>query len=892
MNHPFNIDLMPIPLDSFNVIIRIDWLTKYHGVIIYDEKIVRVPFEREMLIFQGDGNNQREESRLNIISCTKAQKYFSKGFDVFLAYITMKEAKDKSERKRLEDMPIVRDFPEVFPEDLPGIPPARQVEFQIDLVPGAAPVAQAPYRLEPINDLLDQIQGSSIYSKIEIRSGYHQLRVREEDIPKTAFRTRYGHYEFQVTPFGLTNASAVFMDLMNRVCKLYFNTFMIVFIEDILIYSKNKEEHERHLKLILELLKKEELYAKFSKCEIWIPKVQFLEHVKDRKGIYVDPAMIESIIDWASPKNPIETLLIRDKVYRISDHKSLQHILDQKELNMRQRRWLELLSDYDCEIRYHPGKVDVVADALSKKERIKPLRVRALVMTIGLNLPKQILEAQIEALKPENLTAEDVGEIPGWKWEKITMDFVTKLHRTKNGYDTIWVIIDHLTKSAHFLPMRETDLMEKLMKLYMKEKVIHKALRSRLDMSMAYHPQTDGQSKRTIQTLEDMLRACVLDFRKVWDRHLPLVEFSYNNSYYTSIKVVPFEALYGRKCRSPVCWAKVGDAYLIGPAIIHETTEKIIQIKSRIQDARDRQKSYANIRHKPLEFQVGDKVMLKVSPWKWIVHFDKRGKLNPRYVGPFKVTERVGTVSYKLVPQQLSRVHNTFYVSNLKKCLSDESLGIPLRELHVDDKLHFVEEPVEVMDREIKQLKRSRIPISKVRWNSKRCPEFTWERKDQFKQKLAMSPDNAPSVITYTSISSNSDGPSWGIPLMNVGEHPKRDLYEEVAQQGHALPLSPAYVPDHMELDEHVPAEDEDEDSKEDPKEDHTDYPADGGDGDDEPFDDDDDDDTDDKDEEPTEDRDDDEEEEEHLALTESSVVPVVDLIPSAGDTEAFENDE
>ncbi|GJT04355.1 putative reverse transcriptase domain-containing protein [Tanacetum coccineum] len=289
------------------------------------------------------------------------------------------------------------------------------------------------------------------------------------------------------------------------------------------------------------------------------------------------------------------------------------------------------------------------------------------------------------------------------------MDFVTKLPKTTNGYDTIWVIVDRLTKSAHFLPMRENDPMEKLMKLYMKFtslfwQALHKALGTRLDMSTAYHPETDGQSERTIQTLEDMLRACVLDFGKNWDRHLP------------------------------VDHAEVGDAQLTGPAIIHETTEKIVQIKNRIQAARDRQKSYANIRRKPMVFQVGDKVMLKVSPWKGVVRFGKQGKLNPRYVGPFKVIERVRTVAYKLeLPQQLSRVHNTFHVSNLKKCLSDESLVIPLEELRVDDKLHFVEEPVEVMDREIKQLKRSRIPIIKVRWNSKRGPEFTWEREDQFK---------------------------------------------------------------------------------------------------------------------------------------------------------------
>ncbi|GJQ92753.1 putative reverse transcriptase domain-containing protein [Tanacetum coccineum] len=386
------------------------------------------------------------------------------------------------------------------------------------------------YPLPRIDDLFDQLQGSSVYSKIDLRSGYHQLRVREEDIPKTAFRTRYGHYKFQVMPFGLTNAPAVFMDLMNRVCKPYLDKFVIVFIDDILIYSKNKKEHEEHLKLILELLKKEELYAKFSKCEFWIPKVQFLGHVIDSEGIHVDPAKIESIKDWTSPKSPTEirqflglagyyrrfiegfskiakpmtkltqkkvkfewgdkqeaafqllkqklcsapilalpegsedfiaycdaskkglgaVLMQREKVISyasrqlkiheknytthdlelgavvfalkiwrhylygtkctvFTDHKSLQHILDQKELNMRQRRWLELLSDYDCDIRYHPGKANVVADALSRKEREPPLRVRALVMTISLDLPKQILNAQTEARKPENIKSEDVG---------------------------------------------------------------------------------------------------------------------------------------------------------------------------------------------------------------------------------------------------------------------------------------------------------------------------------------------------------------------------------------------------------------------------------------------------------------------------------------------------
>ncbi|GJZ71181.1 putative reverse transcriptase domain-containing protein [Tanacetum coccineum] len=232
------------------------------------------------------------------------------------------------------------------------------------------------------------------------------------------------------------------------------------------------------------------------------------------------------------------------------------------------------------------------------------------------------------------------------------------------------------------------------------------------------------------------MRACAIDFGKGWVNHLPLVEFSYNNSYHASIKAAPFEALYGRKCRSPVCWTEVGEAQILGPELIQETTEKIIQIKQRMQAARDRQKSYADLKRKPMEFQVGDKVMLKVSPWKGVVRFGKRGKLNPRYVGPFKVLEKVGEVAYKLeLPEELSRVHNTFHVSNLKKCHADEPLAVPLDGLHLDDKLHFVEEPLEIVGREVKRLKRSRIPLVKVRWNSKIGPEFTWERENQFEKK-------------------------------------------------------------------------------------------------------------------------------------------------------------
>ncbi|GKC69573.1 putative reverse transcriptase domain-containing protein [Tanacetum coccineum] len=246
-----------------------------------------------------------------------------------------------------------------------------------------------------------------------------------------------------------------------------------------------------------------------------------------------------------------------------------------------------------------------------------------------------------------------------------------------------------------------------------------------------------------------MLRACIIDFGKGWERHLPLVELSYNNSYHASIKAAPFGALYGRSADHLFIGPKLEMFNLQDQKIIHETTEKILQIRQRLQAVRDRQRSYANIRRKPLEFQVGDRVMLKVSPRKGIIRFGKRGKLNPWYIRPFKILKRVGPVAYKLeLPEELSNLHSTFHVSNLKKCLSDKSIIIPMKELRLDDKLNFVEEPVEIMDREIKQLRQSRIPIVKVRWNSKRGPEFTWEREDDIRAKY-------PHLFSSISLESN-----------------------------------------------------------------------------------------------------------------------------------------
>nr|GEU29074.1 reverse transcriptase domain-containing protein [Tanacetum cinerariifolium] len=748
------IDIEPIKVNhSYEVELadgRID------AIIVCRKKEVHVPFKKRTLVVKGDDC----VSRLKVLSCMKVKKVRPSS-SPWGAPVLFVKKKDGSFRmcidyRELNKLTIKNRYP-----------------------------------LPRIDDLFYQLQGSSVYLKIDLRSGYHQIRVREKDISITAFRIRYGQYEFQVMPFRLTNAPAVFMDLMNRVCKSFLDKLVIVFIDDILIYSKNKEEHEEHLRIILELLQKEKLYAKFSKCEFWLDSVKFLGHVINSQGVHVDPSKVEAIKNWTAPKTPTEVRqflglagyyrrfiegfslianllikltqknktyewdeeeeeafqLLKDKlcsapilalpegsedfvVYYDASLKGYRVVLMQRE----KRRWIELLSDYDCEIRYHPGKANVIADALSRKEREKPLRKEDLG-----RMQKQIFEirsngiryhdkriwlplygglrdlimheshkskysihpgstkmyqdlrklywwpnmkvdtatyvsqcltcakVKAEHLKPSGLLQQP--EIPEWKWENVTMDFVTRLPRTPSGYDSIWVTVDRLTKSAHFLPKKKTDSIEKLAELYLKEIVcrngipmsvisdrdslftsrfwvsLQKALGTQLDLSTAYHPETDGQSERTIQMLEDMLR-----------------------------------------CRSPIYWSEVGESQLTGPELVRETTKKIVQIKNCLLTARSRQKSYVDLKRRLTEFKVGDKVMLKVSPWRGVIRFGKHGRLSPRFIGPFKVIERIGPVAYKLeLPDKLRGIHDTFHVSNIKRCFVNDDVVIPLDEVQLDD---------------------------------------------------------------------------------------------------------------------------------------------------------------------------------------------------------------
>ncbi|GJY83090.1 putative reverse transcriptase domain-containing protein [Tanacetum coccineum] len=483
-----------------------DWLVEHDAIIVCGKKVVHVPYGNKTLIVVGD----KGASRLKVISCIKARKYIERGCHLFLAHVTEKESKEK----RTEDVPMIRDFPEVFPDDLSGLPPPRQVEFRIDLVPRVAPIARAPYRLAPselkellencksywrkdlftrvhhhgelqfnnryplsrIDDLFDQLQGSSVYSKIDLRFGFHQLRIKEEDIPITAFQTRYGHYELQVMSFGLTNAPAVFMDLMNR--------------------------HREHLKIILELLKKEQLYTKCSKCNFWLEYVQFLSHVIDNNGVHVDPAKIEAIRNWAASTTPTEVRQFLGLagyyrrfikalpegtedfvIYCDASLKGFGVVLMQREnviayASRQLKTSEENYTTHDLELgvvvfalrtrcfgKYsiHPGSDKMYQDL---KQLYWWPNMKADITT---HVSKCLTCAKVKAehQKPSGLLQQP--EIPIWKWEKITMDLINGLLRTLSGYDSIWVIVDYLTKSSHFLPIKKTDSMEKLTQLYLRE---------------------------------------------------------------------------------------------------------------------------------------------------------------------------------------------------------------------------------------------------------------------------------------------------------------------------------------------------------------------------------------------------------------------------------------
>ncbi|KAH9722972.1 Endonuclease [Citrus sinensis] len=855
-NREFLVDLLPLEMHNFDLILGMDWLGPYHVSIdcFTKEIIFRLPGEEE---FHFQGNHKSHKA---LISMVKAMKMLKKGCEGFLTYIVA----DHPDGACLEDIPIVREFIDVFPEELPGLPLEREIEFTIELVSGTTPISKAPYRMAPIelkelkvqlqelldkgfirpsvspwgapvlfvkkkdgsmrlcidyrqlniitvknkyplpriDDLFDQLRGAAVFSKIDLRSGYHQLKIRSEDVSKTAFRTCYRHYEFLVMPFGLINAPAVFMDLMNRIFQPYLDQFVIVFIDDILIYSKSKEEHETHLRIVLETLRVKKLYGKFKKCEFWLDRVMFLGHIVTNDGISADPAKVEVIVNWERPSSvtevrsflglagyyrrfvkefssiaapltnltkknvkfnwdeaceqsfqelkshlvtaPILTLpsegggfviysdasrkglgcvlmqhgkviayasrqlksheqnypthdlelaaiVFALKIWRhylygetyeiFTDHKSLKYLFTQKELNLRQRRWLELVKDFDCSINYHLGKANVVADALSRKSS----GCMAHLITMQSPLVKDLRRCGIEVAQKNdielNKICEDVnkGHKPGF--------------RLDNG-DALW-LGQRLCVPAD-------------------EELKGEILREAHESSYSMH----------------------LDLSGGWEEHLMLIEFAYNNSFHSSIGMAPFEALYGKKCRSPICWDEVGESKLLGPELVQITVDKIKLIRGRLQTTQSRQKSYANRRRRELEFEKGDFVFLKVSPWKGVFQFRKKGKLSPRFIGPFEILERIGPVAYRIaLPPSLSRLHNVFHVSVLRKYIADPSHVLDYQPIQITEDMSYEEQPIEIVDRNEQVLRNRVIPLVKVRWMNHSIEEATWEREAEMLEK-------------------------------------------------------------------------------------------------------------------------------------------------------------
>ncbi|KAG8499167.1 hypothetical protein CXB51_005608 [Gossypium anomalum] len=1005
----FPADLMLLPFDEFDVILGMDWLTTHDVIVNCRKKFIELKCENGEILRV---NSEESDSSFPIISVMSAQKCLRKGYEAYLAFVL----NTKNPELKIESVPVVCEFPDVFPEELPGLPPVREVEFGIELIPGTMPISIAPYRMAPlelkelkaqlqeltdkgfvrpssspwgapvlfvkkkdgsmrlcidyrqlnkvtvknkyplprIDDLFDQLKGATVFSKIDLRSEYYQLRVKESDVLKTAFRTRYGHYEFLVMPFGLTNAPAIFMDLMNRIFRPYLDKFVVVFIDDILIYSHDETEHAEHLRTVLHILRDNQLYAKFSKSEFWLREVGFLGHIVSGEGIKVDSSKISAIVDWKPLRNvsevrsflglaeyyrrfvegfsmiatPLTRLLRKDikfewtekcqqsfdklktlltkapvlvqpepgkefviysdasmnglgcvlmqegkviayasrqlkpheknypthdlelaaiifalRIWRhhlygercriFTDHKSLKYLMTQKDLNLRQRRWLELLKDYELVIDYHPGKANVVADALSRKILFT---LRALNTNLAMSNDGSILaefrakpvffEEICEAQKDDNeLQAKrvqcesgiesdfwigsdgclmfrdricvpkndelirkilqeahssslsihpgstkmyndlkklywwvgmkrDISEfvsrclicqqvkaehqvpsgllqpvlVPEWKWDRVTMDFVTGFPLTLKKKDAIWIVIDKLTKSAHFIPIRMDYSLDKLAELYISEivrlhgvplsiisdrdprftsrfwKKLQEALGTKLSFSTAFHPQTDGQSERVIQVLEDMLRCCVLEFQSSWKKYLALVEFAYNNSYQSSLKMAPYEALYGRKCRTPLYWTELKENQIYGVDLVKETEEKVKIIRDCLKEASDRQKSYADLKRKEIEYQV--------------------------------VIERVGPLAYRLaLPIQLEKIHNVFHVSMLRRYRSDPSHVISQTEVEIQSDMTYSEEPVKILAREVKRLRNKSIVLVKVLWNRHGVDEATWEPEEAMRKQ-------------------------------------------------------------------------------------------------------------------------------------------------------------
>eukprot|EP00253_Pinus_taeda_P026738 PITA_26738 len=918
-DQPITVDLNILPLGSYDILIGMDWLEKHWSLVDCKTKII---YYRDQ-----QGNNKEMQGikrpvQVRPITANQLVKCVRKGCQVYAIQVGYVNSKDKS--AALNNIPVIQEFTDVFPEEIPGLPPRRNIDFTIELVPGATPVSRAPYKmsvpkltelkmqlqelleknyirpsvspwgapvlfvkkkdgtlrmcidyrqlnkltiknkypLPRIDELFDQVKGAIVFSKIDLRSGYHQIRIKDEDIAKTTFRTRYGHYEFVVLPFGLTNAPTTFMCLMN--------------------------EHHEHLRIVLQTLREHQLYAKFSKCDFFKEEIQYLGHVITKDGIAVDPEKIKAIMEWPVPKDvadvrsfmglagyyrrfvegfskvafPITSLQKKGKLFHWTlncqksfeqlkhllttapilsiadpnkdyvvctdaskeglggvlmqegrviayesrklkeheqkysaydlelaavihalkmwrhylmgkkfllhtDHHILTNYFSQPTLNARQARWVDFLSGFDFDIKHLQGKENKVADALSRKvqslyevsisgwkspflEIIKEIAdqdveyqqlklqiqqsaredsqqeyelddagriyfkkrlyvpnqngIRNLIMDefhvshyaghpgyqkmitairkeyFWPGMKKDIVEYLSRCLECQQIKAEHQHPagllqplpVPEWKWEIISMDFITGLPKKKKNNDSIFVVVDKLSKAAHFIPVQSTYKAAQIVHIFMQNvfklhglpktiisdhdvkftsafwKTLFAELGTQLNFSTTYHPQTDGQTKRVNQMVEDMLRAYVMQQPTRWEDYLHLVEFAYNNGYHTSTQMSPFEVMYGRKCRTPTSWGGLEDKLSLGPDMLKEMEEMVKRVRVNLKAAQDRQKNFADRKRRFKEFQVGDHVYIRIQAKRSTLQWNGCTKLAPRYCGPFEILARVRPVAYQL----------------------------------------------------------------------------------------------------------------------------------------------------------------------------------------------------------------------------------------------------
>ncbi|WVZ76567.1 hypothetical protein U9M48_024532 [Paspalum notatum var. saurae] len=647
------------------------------------------------------------------------------------------------EVKPTDGIRVVCDFLDVFPDELPGMPPDREIEFVIELLPSTAPIAKRPYRMAPIeqeevkknidellakgyirpssspwafpvllvekkdtndkrmcvdyralnevtiknkyplpriDDLFDQLQGACAFSKIDLRSGYHQLRIRSSDIPKTAFTTKYGLYEYLVMSFGLTNAPAYFMHLMNRVFMDYLDKFIVVFIDDILIYSKSEEEHEMP----------QELCEEFESLNLG-----FLNHTTV-VAFEAEPTLEQEI-----------------NKYQKEDEK-LQEICE----SLRKGEAPDFKEDEQA-YSIHPGSTKMYYDL---KERFWwPGMKRAVAEYVAVCDTCQRVKAEHQ--RPAGLLQP--LKVPEWKWEEITMDFIVGLPRTQKGYNSIWVVVDRLTKIAHFIPVNTTYSGARLAELYISRIVCLHVVPKKII--------SDRGSQFTSRFWEQLHDS--LDTKLSWDKCLPYAEFSYNNNYQASLKKSPFEALYGSRCRTPLFWDQIREKQVFGIGIIEDAEQQLRVVQENLKIAQSRQKSYADNRRRELNFKVDDFVYLKVSPMRGVHRFNMKGKLGPRYIGPFKVLEKKGEVAYRLeLPPSLSGVHDVFHVSQLKKCLRVPEEQAPFEDLNVQEDLTYTEHPVKILETSERITRNKRIKMCRVQWSHHTEKEATWEREDEMRK--------------------------------------------------------------------------------------------------------------------------------------------------------------